>query len=125
MSYRVLVVSSDEIALDGTLDVLNHAGFDAKGAATFQAASKALSQETPDLLIADERLGQFNGLQLVVRGHAASPRMRAIVTSNALDRVLESDARHLNAQCLVRPVDPHEWLGPVLRTFEEPVRLSA
>jgi DNA-binding NtrC family response regulator len=125
MSYRVLVVSSDETALDGALQVLNRAGFDAKGAETFQAASRAMSVETPDLLIADERLGAFNGLHLVVRGRAASPRMRAIVTSNAIDTVLESDAKQLNALCFARPADPREWLGRVWRTLEAPVLLSA
>ena len=125
MSYRVLVVSSDEATLDGTLNVLNRAGFDAKGAATFEAATHAMSVETPDLLIADQRLGAFNGLHLVVRGHAASPRMRAIVTSNAIDRVLESDARQLNALCLANPDDPREWPRVLLRTLEAPVLLSA
>ena len=125
MSYRVLVVSSDEVALVGTVHVLNRAGFDAKGVATFQAASRAMSLETPDLLIADERLGAFNGLHLVLRGRAASPRMRAIVTSNAIDTVLESDAKQLNALCLAKPVDPHEWLGRVWRTLEAPALLTA
>jgi DNA-binding response OmpR family regulator len=125
MSYRVLVVSSDKVALQGTVHVLSRAGFDARGAATFEAASRAMSVETPDLLIADQRLGAFNGLHLVVRGRAASPRMRAIVTSNAPDTVLESDARQLNAWCVKNPVDPTEWLGRVTRTFEAPVLLTA
>src|SRR6266852_339331 len=123
MSFRVLVVSSDEVARDGTLHILSDAGFDAKGASTFQAASHAMALEAPDLLIADERLGAFNGLHLVLRGRAASPSMRAIVTSDAVDTVLESDARKLNALCLAKPADPHEWLGRVLRTLEAPVLL--
>src|SRR6266404_5242080 len=98
MSQRVLVVSSDEVALHGTLRILARAGFDATGAATFEEATEAMSSTRPDLLIADERLGAFNGLHLVVRGRAVSPQMRAIVTSNNRDAVLEGDARHLNAQ---------------------------
>src|SRR5439155_22474840 len=97
MTHRILVVSSDAAARNDALGILNRAGFLATGAASFEEASHALTDVTPDLLIADERLGAFNGLHLVVRGRAVSPRMRAIVTSDVTDTVHEQDARHLNA----------------------------
>ena len=125
MTHRILVVSSDSSARNDALGILNRAGFLATGAASFEEASRALSDATPDLLIADERLGAFNGLHLVVRGRAVSPRMRAIVTSNITDSVLEKDARHLNAVCVVKPSDPMEWLSPVSKTLGTPILLSA
>jgi hypothetical protein len=51
--------------------------------------------------------------------------MRAIVTSNNRDAVLEGDARHLNAQWYMKPADPREWLGPVFQSLKAPVLLSA
>lgn len=125
MSQRVLVVSPDRIALNGTLRVLNGAGFDAVGASTFEEASRTITDVTPDLLIADERLGAFNGLHLVLRGRAVSADMRAIVTTHDANPMLESDARHLNAVCVVKPADAYDWLDPVNRILESPVRLSA
>ena len=125
MTHRILVVSSDDAARNDTLGILNRAGFVATGAASFEEASRAFSDAIPDLLIADERLGAFNGLHLVLRGRAASPRMRAIVTSGVADAVLEQDARHLNAVWVVKPSDPAEWLGPVRTTLAAPIRMSA
>ena len=125
MTHRILVVSSDDAARTDALGILNRAGFLATGAASFEEASRAISDVTPDLLIADERLGAFNGLHLVLRGRAASPRMRAIVTSGVTDSVLEQDARHMNAVCVVKPSDPAEWLGPVCTTLAAPILMSA
>lgn len=110
---KVLVVSADSGALGDTVEVLASAGFEARGASNFQEALHALSTNTPDLLIADQRLGAFNGLHLVVRGRASAPHMHAIVTSPDEDRVLESDARQLNAHSMVRPHDPHDWLASI------------
>jgi DNA-binding NtrC family response regulator len=125
MSQRVLVVSSDQILVSGAVDTLRDAGLDAVGAATFEEASKTISSCPPDLLIADERLGAFNGLHLVLRGHAASPDMRAIVTSRQKDAALESDARSLSAVCVVTPPQADGWLDPVYRVLNTPIRMSA
>ena len=51
--------------------------------------------------------------------------MRAIVTSDVTDTVLEQDARHLNAVCVVKPSDPVEWLGRVSKTLGTPILMSA
>jgi|SRR5581483_2230338 len=113
VARKVLVVSPDSGALGNTVEVLASAGFEAHGACTFQDALRAISSDAPDLLIADQRLGAFNGLHLVVRGRANAPHMRAIVTSPTEDRILEVDARQLNAESVVRPRDPHEWLASI------------
>jgi DNA-binding NtrC family response regulator len=94
------------------------AGYEALGAGTFEDAKRLLASEPPDLLIADERLGAFNGLHLVVRGHAMHPHMRAIVTTSAKDSILESDAKQLDAECVVKPADPMGWLLPISQTLE-------
>jgi len=125
MSQRILMVTTDSAALDKALHALTNAGFDATGVATFEEASRRMSRTTPDLLIADERLGAFNGLHLIARGHARSPEMRAIVTTRVRNAALESDAREFDALCLVTPANATEWLGPVCSMLGSPVLMSA
>jgi len=110
---KILIVSADPGSVGHTVEVLASAGFEAMGATSFEDALHALSTNVPDLLIADQRLGAFNGLHLVLRGRVNAPHMHAIVTSPTEDRVLESDARQLNAHSMVRPNDPHDWLGSI------------
>ena len=73
---------------------------------------------SPDLLIADERLGAFNGLHLILRGRAEHPTMRAIVATAVKDPCVEAEASRMHALCLVKPLDPAEWLLPIMRTLE-------
>ena len=41
------------------------------------------------MLIADVRLGQFNGLQLLLRARADRPDVTAVITCSFPDKVLE------------------------------------
>jgi DNA-binding NtrC family response regulator len=125
MCRKILVVSPDDNGLSDVLSVLTSAGYEACGAATFEDASRLLANESPDLLIADERLGPFNGLHLVIRGRAAHPHMSAIVTTQSKDSVVESDARRFNAECVVKPADPRDLLVPVSHALEQSVFVHA
>jgi DNA-binding response OmpR family regulator len=116
MSSTILVVSPDA-GLTPTLQLLTCSGYQATGAATFEDATRLLATMTPDLLIADERLGAFNGLHLVLRGRAGHPDMRAIVTTSVKDDCFEREALRLNAQCFVKPRDPADWLLPISRVL--------
>ncbi|MBA3642022.1 MAG: DUF4055 domain-containing protein [Acidobacteria bacterium] len=62
---------------------------------------RVLRDEAPDLLIADVRLGAFNGLQLIATGTARIP---TIVVSGFDDAVLQADAKAFGAEYLVKPV---------------------
>src|SRR3984893_19536254 len=116
MSSTILVVSPGA-GLAPTLQFLTCAGYEATGAETFEDATRLLATITPDLLIADERLGSFNGLHLVLRGRAEHPDMRAIVTTSVKDACFEREALRLNAQYFVKPLDPAGWLVPVSRAL--------
>jgi DNA-binding NtrC family response regulator len=114
---RILLVSHDIVEMIDVLDVLTAAGYEVRGAASFEEASRLLAACPPDLVIADERLGEFNGLHVIVRARADHPGVSGIVTTPVHNLGLESDARGLNVECLVRPKDPAGWLGPVWRTL--------
>ena len=119
MSSEILVVSQDDANLADMLGRLTDAGYRTRGASTFEEGKRLLEATPPDLLIADERLGEFNGLHLVVRGRAGNPDMGAIVTTPARVAGLDADARRLDAEYLVRPDDAKDWLQPVSSAIEK------
>ena len=118
MSPSILVVTNDDDRLAILLRTLSGAGYRASGALTFAEAKQSLGDRSPDLVIADERLGPFNGLHLIVLGRAHDPRMKAIVTSRSRDLGLESEAKRLNVECLYEPMDPAEWLVSISKALD-------
>ena len=113
--YQIFVVSNDGDGLTAMLDTFEDAGYRATGVSTFEEAQQRLTSESPDLVIADERLGAFNGLHVLLTARAEHPHAGAIVTTPFRNRGLEADARSLNVQCMVKPRNPAEWLAPVSR----------
>jgi DNA-binding response OmpR family regulator len=114
---QILVVSNDDVGLAHTLSVLSEAGYQASGASTFEDANRQLAHRSPDLVIADECLGNFNGLHIIMRARARHPDVIAIVTTPIKSRGLEADARSLNVECMVKPHDAAEWVASISRTL--------
>jgi len=113
---KILLVDDDAATRAGLLELLTAAGYDARAAATFEEGMRALRVDAPDLLIADVRLGAFNGLQLLV----SSPRtVPAIVITGFADPVLESDARQHGADYVLKPVTPSVLLDMVRRRLAQ------
>lgn len=110
---QILIVSNDAARVANMLDVLNTAGHQAASAATFQEATRFLARQSPDVVIADQRLGAFNGLHVIVRARAEHPGVGAIVTTPTQDVGLEADARRLNIGCMVKPAHPTGWLEAI------------
>ena len=113
MSQRIVVVSQDGERLHTLIDELLDAGYVASGASTFADGRLLVQSESPDLVIADERLGPFNGLHLIVMGRAQHPNMKAIITSHARDAALENDARRMDVGCLVETTELSGWLSSI------------
>jgi DNA-binding response OmpR family regulator len=80
--------------------MLESAGYRTLVATTFQQGKRALATEAPDLLIADQRLGAFNGLQLLI---TSPTRIPTIIVTGFPDSVLARDARNLGAAYLTKP----------------------
>lgn len=113
MIPRIVVVTGDGNRLSVLLQTLNGAGYMASGACTFAEGRELLKLDSTDLVIADERLGSFNGLHLIVSARASDPRLKAIVMSHARDAALEHDAELLNVGVLVQPTEPSAWLSSI------------
>lgn len=107
----VLIVHGDPEALARTVEVVTTGGYRAMGVSTFEEARQLLTVNAPDLLIADVRLGAFNGLHLVLQCRLKHPRVASIVTHAYHDVVLEAEARKLDAPYLVTPLKPEELLA--------------
>ena len=115
---QILVVSNDCIGLAHTLRVLNDAGHRATGVSTFEEATRLLDYGAPDLVIADERLGTFNGLHVILRARAEHPYMSAILISPRENRGIEADARSLNVRCMVKPQNAAQWMAAISGTLQ-------
>ena len=99
----ILVVEDDRPLLTAISEWLTSAGFDVRAASSFEAARAALDAGIPDLLLADIRLGAFNGLQLIIRAQAIGPRLRAIVMTGYPDPVILREAERLHVRHLEKP----------------------
>jgi DNA-binding response OmpR family regulator len=107
MPSKVLIVDDDKTTREGLAELLEEAGYEATALGTFEEATRFLRATPPDLLIADVRLGPFNGLQLVISTPKPIP---AIIITGFADPVLESDARRRGADYVLKPVSPARLL---------------
>ena len=116
----ILVVDRETQTRSRTPDVLRAAGYRVATSETFEEARRLLTSILPDLLIADIRLGAFNGLHLVWRRRWDHPTHRSVVTSDTSDPVLQREARQLGAPYLVKPIRRDELLRVVTELLASP-----
>jgi DNA-binding response OmpR family regulator len=107
---KVLIVDDDKTTREGLAEFLEGAGYEAVAVGTFEEATRILRSSPPDLLIADVRLGPFNGLQLVISSPKPIP---AIIITGFADPVLEADAKRRGAEYVLKPVSPSRVLDLV------------
>jgi two-component system, response regulator RegA len=119
---RVLIVEDDEATRIGFEQFLREAGYETIAASTFEDAVRALRENDPDILIADVRLGEYNGLQLVATLRRPIP---SIIITGFRDPVLEADARKLGADYLVKPIWPAEVKSLIERKLGEAAEQGA
>jgi DNA-binding response OmpR family regulator len=111
MPSKVLIVDDDKTTREGLAEFLEESGYQASAVGTFEEATRVLrGTNPPDLLIADVRLGPFNGLQLVISSPKPIP---AIIITGFADPVLEADARRRGADYVLKPVSPARLLDLV------------
>jgi DNA-binding NtrC family response regulator len=111
LRVSVLIVDDDDTTLQAMACLLTAAGYETQTASNLRDALRTLRQTPPpDLLLADVRLGEFNGLQLL----AGNPIPSIIITGYP-DPVLEADARRMGADFLIKPIVPPDFLELVAR----------
>jgi CheY-like chemotaxis protein len=96
--------------------IVSSLGFHVTVADTFADGLERLRLQ-PALLIAEIRLGEYNGLHLVLRGKSAKPNLAAIVTSTVPDPVLQLEAEQLGATFVLKPIAEEELRAAIVRTM--------
>lgn len=117
MSARVLVVDDEPMVVDALREVLADAGYVTLGATSFEDGRRLLfAPPVPDVVVADVRLGKYNGLQLAVLRPQATA---AIVISGHWDELLEAEARQHGAVYLQKPLASPALVETVARLIAE------
>ena len=114
--FRVLIVDDDASTRVGLSELLETAGYDTCVVGTLREGLHTIRDYSPDVLIADIRLGSFNGLYLLI---VAPKHVPAIVMTGFDDPVLEADARKHGAEYVLKPIDPPSLLRLVQRCLGE------
>jgi DNA-binding NtrC family response regulator len=109
----VLIVDDDEAMLRLITTWVGGAGHQVVSFDQFGDAKSYLTTTTPDVIIADVRLGAFNGLQLVIQAKLEHPEITAIVLTGFYDPVLSGEVSKLGATYLVKPITSDQLLEKV------------
>ena len=112
---KILVVDDLPAIRNGLKQLLEIAGYRVVVAGSFAEGRFALSEDAPDLLISDVRLGEYNGIQLVATTTRVIP---AIIITGFPDPVLEAEARRLGADFLIKPVESATLLALIKRKLQ-------
>ena len=88
-------------------------------ALTFERGKALWCSQLPDVLVVDIRLGQYNGLQLLIRARADRPDLTAVVTSPVPDPVLEAESVRCGATYLIKPVSRKQLVDAIHRSTTE------
>jgi DNA-binding response OmpR family regulator len=116
MSRRILVVHADSLVRRALERTLVDAGFAVTPVATFEEARDILESDPPDLLVADVRLGEYNGLHLALRRRSDVPTP-TIITHVMPDVVFERAAADAGATFLSDPLNNPQFLPSVRRAL--------
>jgi two-component system response regulator RegA len=113
----VLVVTAAGSDVPAPIAALAAHGFQLAAAEGFAEARTLIGSEPPDVLITEVRLGEYNGLHLVLRAKAIRPDMAALVCFEQPDVVLEREAVSLGATVLIAPIGTRDLVAAVYRTL--------
>jgi DNA-binding response OmpR family regulator len=125
MRRTALVVESDTASLASTVQVLRALDYEVVTALTFDdARHHILVMDGLCLLVADVRLGQFNGLHLAFRARAHHPEVGLVIIDQGFDVTLEAETRRLGGLYLSRPFTNDVLSALVLQLAHRPSTAS-
>ncbi len=123
---RQAIVVVSETGLGETLsEWLSAAGYAARVIRTFAAARAELDGVSPALLVAQIKLGAYNGLHLAIRARSRGSKTPVILVGDR-DSVLQTEADRLHASYLTTPLEEQVLLETLRRAEAEyrPTRRS-
>jgi len=112
----VIIVDDDLAVLEVVNRTLSRAGHIVIAFNRFEDARAFLSRNRPDVLIADVRLGAYNGIHLAVQARECYTDVNIIVYSAYDDEVLRAEAERCGAAFLLKPLSGPEIVSAVEAT---------
>jgi DNA-binding response OmpR family regulator len=119
MSALIVLVNADPRALRHAEATLSDEGYLVAAVGTVVEARKVIDSASPDLVIADLRLGADNGLELAIRTRVDHPGVPVIITHDGEDVAAEADATHYGATFIVEPLANPRFLPRVQAALEQ------
>src|SRR5437763_3305119 len=102
---RVMIVDDDPAALGTLSRLVAEWGHEVVPFLKYEDARAYLSTSVPHVLVADVRLGMFNGLHLVHVAKHVRADMTVIAMTGFNDAVIRAEAASVGASYMVKPVD--------------------
>ena len=119
MPHTILIVDRDPRTRASLGRVLSDEGYHVVTTTTFEDASAGLAMTKPDAIIADIRLGAYNGLHLIFRARGILADVVGIVIDAAIDPVLEAEAAAAQVAYLAKPLEREQLLPLLDRRLRE------
>jgi len=119
MSALIVVVNADPRALRHTEATLSDQGYLVAAVPSVVEARKVIDSASPDLVIADLRLGAENGLELAIRTRLDHPHVPVIITHSGEDVAAEADAKLYGATFIPEPLANPRFLPRVQSALEQ------
>lgn len=108
---NALIVDDDPQILSYIRKILETAGYEVVTSTDFKDARQQVQLHRPGIVVADVRLGDFNGIQIGMLAKSARPDVRVVIISGWDDAVLRHEAADLGAIYLQKPFTPDELLS--------------
>ena len=113
MTVKALVVDDDPQVLALASRWLQSGGFEALTATCFADARVQIQVFNPAVVVADVRLGDFNGIQLGMLAQSNRADVRVVIMSGFGDGVLERDVAEFGGRFLQKPFGAQQLLAAV------------
>lgn len=118
MQAPTVLIVHDDPSVSARISATLQGRADVSIAATFDEAKAILTASPPAVLITGVRLGQFNGLHLVIRSRIDHPGTASFVILEKPDAAAEQEAAALGAISLEYPVKEKELLTLVAAAID-------
>src|SRR5688572_4151199 len=112
----VLIVDTNAATVEEMAATVRTKDYAVLTALTFEQGKALWCSQSPDVLVVDIRLGQYNGLQLLIRARWDRPDLTAVVTSPVPDPVLEAESIRCGATYLIKPVSRSQLVNAIQKS---------
>lgn len=109
--WNILVLEDDEPTASAYAEGLAAPGTTVVTCNRFDEARRHLLSHCPNALLADVRVGEFNGLHLATLFRSHAPTGQIVIVSGYEDPVIRRHAEGLGAEFFLKPVSLAELVG--------------